>query len=42
MEDLTGKFEIYTREIYNIIGSNVGRNTIKVVNENKKEKSKCC
>ena len=42
MEDLTGKFEIYTREIYNIIGSNVGRNTIKVANENKKEKSKCC
>ena len=42
MEDLKEKFETYTREIYNIIGSNVGRNTIKVVNENKKEKSKCC
>ena len=42
VEDLKGKFEIYTREIYNSIGSNFGRNTIKVVNENKKEKSKCC
>ena len=42
MEDLKEQFETYTREIYNKIGSNVGRNTIKVVNENKKEKSKCC
>ena len=42
VEDLKEKFEMYTREIYNIIGSSVGRNTIKVVNENKKEKSSCC
>ena len=42
VEELKGKFETYTREIYNIIGSSVGRNTIKVSNYNIKEKSKCC
>ena len=42
VEELKGKFETYTREIYNIIGSSVGRNTIKVSNNNIKEKSKCC
>ena len=42
VEELKGKFETYTREIYNIIGSSVGRNTIKVANNNIKEKSKCC
>jgi Ras-related protein Rab-1A len=42
VEELKGKFETYTREIYNIIGSSVGRNTIKVANNNTKEKSKCC
>ena len=42
LEELKEKFEMYTREIYNIIGSSVGRNTIKVANENKKEKPRCC